>query len=381
MASLDSKDRDLLLPVKSNAIYAAPGYLLFIRERTLMAQPFIVAKGEVRGDAFPIAQEVGIDAALSIGYFSASTNGIIALGASGGSSGNRQLTWYDRAGKRLDNVGTPGLIYDFALSPDEKHVVFRRVDPLTRNQDLWILDLLRRTESRFTFSPATDDDPVWSPDGTRIVFDSNPDGEPNPYEKIATGAGTEQLLWKSDLSIYPLDWSKDGRYILVNVEEPKTKNDLWVLPTGGDKKPFPVVATEATEDAGKFSPDGRWLAYQSDESGKSEVYVQAFPTAEGKWQVSTSGGGAPQWSKDGKEIFYLGPDKKLMTVDITPTGSTLEQGIPKPLFDTFVDIYVAPNRYAVSKDGKRFLINTSIEGDASKPIVVVLNWTAEITKK
>ncbi len=381
LASLDSKDRALLLPVKSNAVYASPGYLLFIRERTLMAQPFNAARSEVQGDAFPIAQEVGIDPARSFGYFSASTNGIIALGASGGSTGDRQLAWYDRTGKRLENVGTPGLQFDFALSPDEKRVVFRRIDPLTRNQDLWILDIFRRTESRFTFRPETDDDPVWSPDGSKIVFDSNPDGVPNPFEKIATGAGTEQLLWKSERSMFPVDWSKDGRYILLSVQDPKTKNDLWALPLGGDKKPFPVVATEATEDVGRFSPDGRWIAYQSDESGKAEVYVQAFPVGEGKWQVSTKGGGSPQWSKDGKEIFYLGPDKKLMAVDIKPTGSTLEQGIPKPLFDTYVDIYNAPNRYAVSKDGKRFLINTSTEGDGSKPITVVLNWMTEVTKK
>jgi serine/threonine protein kinase len=381
LASLDSKDRALLLPVKSNAVYAAPGYLLFVRERTLMAQPFNAARSEVQGDAFPIAQEVGIDNARSFGFFSASTNGIIALGASGGSTGDRQLAWYNRTGKRLENVGTPGLLYDFALSPDEKRVVFRRIDPLTRNHDLWILDLFRRTESRFTFRPATDDDPVWSPDGSKIVFDSNPDGVPNPFEKIATGAGTEQLLWKSDRSAIPLDWSRDGRYILLNVGDPKTKYDLWALPLGGDKKPFPVVATEATEDVGRFSPDGRWISYQSDESGKSEVYVQAFPAGQGKWQVSTNGGGSPQWSKDGKEIFYLGPDKKLMAVDIKSTGSTLEQGIPKPLFDTFVDAYTAPNRYAVSRDGKRFLINTSTEGDGSKPITVVLNWITEVTKK
>ncbi|MBI1803427.1 MAG: protein kinase [Ignavibacteriae bacterium] len=380
LGSLDGKVHTLLLPNKSNVMFAAPGYLLFIRERSLMAQPFNADKGEFRGDAFPIAQDVGSNTRGN-GFFSSSANGVLVFVGGGGASGERQFAWYDRTGKRLEKVGSPGNLGDMALSPDEKRVVFRRIDPQTSNQDLWILDLLRRTESRFTFRPATDDDPVWSPDGSKIVFDSNPDGVPNPFEKIATGAGTEQLLWKFSSSTIPYDWSSDGRYILLRQENRDTKSDLWALPLFGEKKPFPVLQTEASEDVGRFSPDGRWIAYESDESGKSEVYIQAFPASQGKWQVSVNGGGAPLWSKDGKEIFYLAPDKRLMVVDVKLLGTSIEQGIPKPLFDTFVDNYDAPNRYAVSRDGKRFLVNNSTDSDSSKPIMVVLNWTAEVTKK
>jgi Tol biopolymer transport system component len=299
----------------------------------------------------------------------------------GGTTGNRQLVWFDQSGKRLEKVGSSGSIFDFSLSPDEKRVVFRRVDPQTRNNDLWILDLFRQTESRFTFHSEVDDDPVWSADGNTIYFDSNPDGVPNLHQKIASGAGKEELLLKAAIGNWPLDCSSDARYLLYQYDDLKTKEDLWILPLGGDKKPFPYAHTDASEYSGHFSPDVRWIAYSSNESGKYEVYVQAFPLTQGKWQVSTAGGAAPSWSKDGKEIFYLSPDKKLMAVDVKGTGTSFEQGIPKPLFDTDIDNYVAADRYVVSRDGTRILINTSVEGTSAKPVLIILNWTAEITRK
>lgn len=381
LGSLDSKKQTVLMRVSSNPGYAPPGYLLFVRERSLMAQPFNVDKGELNGDAFPIAEDIGFNQSTNLALFSASSNGVLAYVLGEGSSGNRQLVWFDRSGKRLDKVGTPGLLWDFSLSPDEKRVVFRRVDRQTRNEDLWMLDLLRGTESRFTFRPARDDDPVWSPDGSKVLFDSNPEGVSNLHQKIASGAGSEELLLKSTRADYPLDWSSDGRYVLFGREDPKTKADLWILPMTGEKKPFPYVNTEATEFSGKFSPDGRWIAYSSDESGKLEVYIQAFPITSGKWQVSVGGGGAPFWSKDGKEIFYLAPDKKLMSVDVKTTGGSVEQGIPRPLFTTDVDNFSLPNRVAVSRDGKRFLANSGVESTSSKPVAVVLNWTADVKTK
>lgn len=381
LGSLDSKENTLLLPVKSNAVYASPGYLLFIRDRSLMAQPFDADKLQLNGQAFPIAENVGFEPTFSYGLFSASANGVLALDVGTGATGNRQLVWYDRTGKRLEKVGTAGIVFDFALSPDERRVVFRRIDQQTRNNDLWLLDLARQTESRFTFRQTVDDDPVWSPDGTRIIFDSNPEGVGNIHQKVATGAGSEEVLLKSTSGNFPLSWSPDGYNILYQSEDPKTKVDLWILPTVGDKKPYPYVRTEALEFSGNFSPDGRWIAYSSDESGRFEVYVQAFPLTQGKWQVSTGGGGMPVWGKDGKELFYLAPDKKLMAVDVKGTGTSFEQGIPQPLFDADVDNFASVNRYTVSRDGKRFLINTSVEGTSAKPIMVVMNWTAEITKK
>ncbi len=381
LGSLDSKEQTVLLRVTSNSVYAPPGYLLFVRERSLMAQPFNADKGELSGEAFPIAEDIGFNQSVNLGFFSASSNGALTFGLGAGSAGNRQLVWFDRTGKRLDKVGTPGLLWDFSLSPDEKRVAFRRVDRQTKNEDLWMLDLLRGTESRFTFRPGREDDPVWSPDGSKLLFDSDPGGISNLHQKIASGAGSEELLLKSTIPDYPLDWSPDGRYVLFGKDDPKTKTDLWILPLTGDRKPFPYLNSEAVEFTGKFSPDGHWIAYASDESGKFEVYVQAFPVTSGKWQISVGGGAAPIWSKDGKEMFYLAPDKKLMSVDVKTAGGSIEQGVPKPLFATDVDNYTLPNRYAISRDGKRFLVNNGIESTSSKPIAVVLNWTADVKKK
>jgi len=381
LGSIDSKETSLLLPSKSNAVFASPGYLLFVREQSLMAQAFDAGSGKVTGQAFPITENVGYDPNYSVGLFSASTNGVIALGVGSNSTGNRRLIWFDRSGKPLGEVGSAANQFDFSLSPDEKRVAIRRLDAQTRNQDLWLIDLLRQTESRFTFRPAIDDDPVWSPDGRTIYFDSNPDGIPNVHRKPASGVGSEELLLKTSVSCIPVDCSPDGRYLLVVNTDPRTNEDLWILPLTGEQKPFPYLQSDASEISGMFSPDGRWIAYASNESGKYEVYVQAFPTKQGKWQVSTGGGAHPVWNKNGKEIFYLAPDKKLMSVDVTSTGTSFEQGIPKPLFTTDVDSYVSINRFVVSKDGRRFLINTSVEGINAKPIMVILHWTAEIKKK
>ncbi len=381
LGSLDSKDYSLLVNVRSNAVYAAPGYLLYARESSLMAQPFDARKGALTGQAFPIADEVGFDQALTFGLFSASANGVLIFDMGTGAKGSRQLVWFDRTGKRIGEVSSTGAIFDFALSPDEHQVVFRRIDPQTQNQDLWTNDLLLKTESRFTFRPARDDDPMWSPDGTTIYFDSNPDGAPNLHRKIASGTGSEEILFKSATLNTPLDCSPDGKSILLQVVTTKGREDIWVFPLTGGEKPYPFLETAASEYSGRFSPDGRWVAYSSDESGKYEIYVQAFPKGDGKWQVSNGGGGNPMWGKDGKELFYLAPDKKLMAVDVQGAGAKFERGIPKPLFTTDVDFYASVNRFAVTADGQRFLINCSVDGKNEKPVAVIVNWTSEIRKQ
>jgi dipeptidyl aminopeptidase/acylaminoacyl peptidase len=384
LGSLDSKDFTLVLPSTSNAVYAEPGFLLFLRGVSLMAQPFDPGKGELHDEPKSVAEDVGSDVGYSLGFFSASNNRALVI-SSGAGSTTRQLFWYDRDGKRLGTIGRPGIVYDFALSPEEHRVVFRRVDASAgNNHDLWVFDLVRLTESRFTFSQGLDDDPVWAPDGNSIIFDSNPDGASNIHRKISTGAEREELLLKSSVGNFPLDYSSDGRYILYTqqVDASGTANSsLWVLPLTGDRKPVRITRGETNVSTGKFSPDARWLVYASNESGREEVYVQAFPATQGKWQVSTAGGGAPQWSKDGTEIFYISPSRKLMVVGVQTIGGSVELGIPKPLFETDVDRFSAPNRYAVTRDGQRFILNLPSEGAASLPLTVVLNWTEEMEKK
>ena len=380
LGSLDSKDYKLLVRLKTNAVVVPPRRLLYLRDRTLVAQTLDADKGVLLDDAIPIAENVGGDVGYNFGFFSASSNGMLAYGGGGGIS-FRQFAWYDRTGQRLSTVGRPGFNFDFALSPEEKRLAFRRVDPETGNHDLWILDLIRHTESRFTFRPTLDDDPIWSPDGEFVAYDANPGGVANIYKKRSTGAGNEEIVLKSDTAAYPYDWSTNGRYILYNKPGSKGIPDIWVLPLTGDHTPFPYVNTDANESNAKFSPNGRWVAYSSNESGKDEVYVQAFPPTEAKWQVSTAGGSSPEWRSDGKELFYMSPAKKLMAVEVKTSGATFEQGIPSALFDIDVDVYNAPNRYAASKDGKRFLVNWAAEGSRRYPITVVVNWMAELGKR
>ncbi len=380
LGSFDSPGATLILPSKANAIYAPPGFLLFIREFTLLAQSFDASTGQVRGDPFPVADNVGVDVSYSLGHFSCSGSGTLALESGTGIS-DRQLTWYDRAGKRLQSVTQPGQIFDFALSPDEKRVAFRRVDQ-TGNHDLWILDLLRSTESRLTFKASLEDDPVWSPDGDSVIFDSNIDGVSKIHNRIASGAGNEELVLDATRHNYPCDWSADGRFIIYNQDASGGGNsDLWVLPLYGHRHPFPFASSDANEENAKFSPDGKWIVYESDESGRSEVYVQSFPATGGKWQVSVSGGGAPQWSKNGKEIYYAALNKMLMAVEVTTSPGSFVQGVPKALFTIDVDRANAPNRYAVSRDGKRILANVPALATNVLPIAVTLNWTGLLPQK
>jgi serine/threonine protein kinase/Tol biopolymer transport system component len=379
MASLDGKEDHFLFASQANAIYVSPGYLLSLREKSLVAYEFDPGKGEVKGDGVHILDNVGLLANYNLGAFSASQNGTVVVME--GVSGGRQLIWFDRTGKELERTVVAGSVFDFHLSPDESRVIFRRVDPQTNNEDIWVLDVARNVQTRFTFEPAVDDDPLWSPDGSTIIYDSDPEGVRNIYRKTSTGAGSPELILKSSLDKTPLDWSRDGKFVVYQVDDPVTKADLWILPLSGDKKPFPYLHSNFTETDARFSPDGKWIAYASDESGKYEVYLQHFPQSGGKWQVSVNGGGSPEWRRDGKEIYYISAERKLMAADIRTTDSSVQVGIPSPLFEATVDVYFAPNRYDVSADGQRFLVNTSGFEYSAKPMTVILNWTSQLGKQ
>jgi Tol biopolymer transport system component len=237
----------------------------------------------------------------------------------------------------------------------------------------------RGISSRFTFDPGRDFFPVWSPDGSRIVFSSLRGAPPNLYLKLASGVAAEEPLLKPDRPRIPSSWSADGRFLVFGYLHPKTRWDIWVLPMSGDRQPFPFAQTEFDERTGEISPDGHWMAYASDESGNLEVYVRPFPVGPGKWQVSRDGGDEPHWRRDGKELFYLSGDKRLVAVEVRVNPTAFEVGVSTALFaprPTGIESQSAWNRYAVTADGQRFLVNT-IGGDSTATgITVALDWAA-----
>jgi dipeptidyl aminopeptidase/acylaminoacyl peptidase len=377
---------------ETNAVYAVgppgtPGasdYILFVRNRTLIAQPFDRQRLEPVSDAIPIAEHVGVSSPIGAlsAQFSISNTGVLMYGA--GDRGS-QLVWFDRAGKQLASLGPPGLDIDFRISPEGRQVAAQREDD-RGGADIWLLESARGTALRFTSEPAYDAAPVWSPDGMRIAFFSSRDGRWQLWEKPSNGLGDATLLLKTNTDLVPGDWSPDGRFLLYGDIDPKDrKTDLWVLPVrgiGGEPpKSIPFVHTAFDENFARFSPDGRWVAYQSDESGRNEIYVRPFGSdgaaGAGKWQISTNGGIEPRWPRAGKEIFYIGPDNMLMTVE-TKTGAAFEVGVPRALFPTRP---VGVLRYDVAPDGQRFLVAVPTQEASSAPATIVLNWLEELKRR
>jgi Tol biopolymer transport system component len=372
---LESKERKQIMIVNSNAIYAPPGMVLFIREGTLMALPFDASRLQSTGDPFPVAEQVELDANNSKGSFSLSQSGVLAYFPGGGSQ-NVKLTWLDRAGKALDSIGVRGSFLVPALSPDGNTVAVDLLDPSSNKRDIWLLGLARGTTTRFTFDPGSDLSPAWSPDGSQVAFGGMRNGQWTISRKAANGSGSEEVLLASAHTMLPTDWSRDGRFIVYGQRNEKGTNAIFVLPLSGERKPFAFQSTDFGSSDGRLSPDGRWMVYTSAESGRVEVYVQSFSTKSGKFQISTGGGLRAQWSPDGKEIFYIGAPGAMMAVAVK-AGEKFEAGAPKALFDVRL---VGLQTYAVSPDARRFLFPTLPEEVASAPLTVVLNWTAGLKK-
>jgi Tol biopolymer transport system component len=378
VGSLDAKETKRLLPTALNAAYAFPGFLLFLRNEQLIAQRFDADKLELTGEPLSVAERVAYNPGLSRGAFSVSENGVLAF-RSGGGQINQPL-WFDRQGKQSGSLGAAGLYLTLWLSPDEKRAAVDRSDPQTGTSDIWLFDLSRGIPSRFTTDPAGDTNPLWSPDGSRIVFASTREGVRNLYQKTAGGGVNEEVLLKSSEDKVPNDWSSDGQFIVYQTSNPKTKWDLWVLPMSGDRQQFPFLQTQFNEQQAEFSTDGKWIAYTSDESGAPEVYVQKFPVSEGKWRVSTGGGSQPKWRRDGRELFYIAADRNLMAVDVK-LGATFDAAAPKALFGTRVlSLTEFRNHYAPTSDGQRFLINSTLEETNTTPISLLVNWTAGLKR-
>ncbi|HYL34321.1 MAG TPA: protein kinase [Bryobacteraceae bacterium] len=378
IGSLDGGQSKPVLENQLNAVYAQ-GYLLFARETTLMAQPFDVQRLVTSADAVPIVEQIGVPPIALHGLFSVSENGFLVY--STGSATTNQLAWFDRSGRQTATLGDPGETNFLELSPDGKYAATAINDSATRNPDVWIYDVARGLKTRFTFDPADERQPVWSPDARSVVFSSNRNGHFDLFQKHSSGVGNEELLFADGLEKFATSWSPDGKFLLFDARgDSKTKNDLWVLPVtperSGERKPIRFAQTPFNEMNGQFSPDGRRIAYQSDESRRYEIYVAPFPGPGGKRQISTAGGVEPRWRRDGKEIYYVAPDLRLMAAAVSVKGDVLEVGAVSPLFA--VAGVGGGYRYDVSADGQHFLVRTAPNATTEQRLTVVQNWTAAL---
>jgi Tol biopolymer transport system component len=389
VASVDSANTTRFLREGVGSAYAS-GHLLVLLGATrgsdtgtLWAQPFDVTRLQITGEALPVAEQVTYYSGRASSAFSVSGNGRLIYGSF--KSPATQLIWFDRSGKPLGSIGGSAVYRRPSLSPDEKTIVVTRVDPETQQDDLWSIETTRGIASRFTSNPNFEDMPVWSPDGTRIAFTSPRNTPPNLYQKTLTGDGEEPLV-KSSSNDQPTDWSRDGRFIFYQSLHPKTQWDLWFLPMSGaeaDRKPVPFLQTGFNERLGRLSPDGRWLAYASDESGTDEVYVRTFPKSDAQRQLSANGGSAPRWRADARELFYLATDGRLMAVSVK-AGPTFQAGAPVALFQTRIsgnDYPGAGANYTATRDGQRFLISTVTGESNAVPTTIVLNWPAALGRR
>jgi Tol biopolymer transport system component len=374
LGSLESSETTTLVPAGSNAAYGS-GHLMFVRGDTLLALPFDPERLQILGEAFPVADALTPVALTLRAAFSVSLTGVLTYGRSIYQSS--QLTWFDRAGKSLGKVGDPGNHQNLALSPDERRLAVSMVTGSPQNIDVWVIDLARdATPSRLTFDPAPEWDPAWSPDGSWVAFTSSRTGTLRLYRHASSGSGQDEPLMESDLGASGPDWSSDGRS-LVYSPGPTGALDLFVLPLPG-REPVAFLQTPFSEGDAALSPDGHWIAYASNESGRQQVYVQPFPKGSGKYLISRDGGTEPRWRGDGKELFFLALDGTMMSAGIDVTKG-FQATVLHALFQTGLPSLVNNHPYVVTRDGARFLIPV-YERTVTAPISVTLNWPAAIQK-
>ncbi len=368
LASLDSTERTKL-PVDANFVHASDGFLFFAQERTLMAQAFDERRHALIGSAVRLAEQLRTDPAPRGSYFSVSATGMLVYQED--LAPGFELVWFDRAGRPLGTLGEAADYADLTLSPDGRRASVSVRETGSTNRDLWIFDVARGVRSRFTVDPATETHGVWSPDGARIAFDSRRRGHRDLYLKASSGAEDEEVLLEDEFDKAPTTWSPDGRFLLYF--KMAQARSIWVLPLDGERKPFPFRTTPFNEIPSGFSPDGRWLASFSTESGRWEVYVSPFPGPGARTQISTAGGYDARWSRDGKEIFYMSPDNKLMVAAVSAKGDTFEVLDVKALFE--LPKVGGRFTYDVSPDGQRILAVTR-KVEAAVPLSLVTDWRA-----
>jgi len=372
VGSLDGGEHKRLLPASSRVMYAPPGYLLYLREGALLAVPFNAASLAVTGEQITAAEKVGNFRSTGNAYFSVSGNGDVLAYLPG--SNNSRLVWKNRSGVEEETIGPPNVYLGPRLSPDGQKVAVDIFNPKDGTNDIWIYDLPRATFTRFTFEPGLENSPLWSPDGQTIVYARDRDGAPHLFMKRVSDSGEgEMLLPSGEGPQGPYDWSPDGQSLIYRSVSLQTKADIFVLPLTGERKPVPFVQTPFNEYDARLSPDGKWLAYVSDQSGRREVYVDRFPGGGQRSQISNSGGRAPRWHPNGRELFYLA-DQKLMALPVK-SGDKFEAGTATALFSA----QARSGDYEVSADGRRFLVNTNT-GVPVLPLTVSTNWTINLKR-
>jgi serine/threonine protein kinase/Tol biopolymer transport system component len=369
-ASLDGRENRPLFHSLSSAIYAA-GYLLFARGDQLMAQPFDPDKGALSEQPRSLAKAVMNDSATWRMQASASADGSLVFGSGG--SGDLQLLWVDRASKQISIIADKlSNLYGAVISPQGDRVALQ-ID--MGENDIWVLDLARGVRTRLTFGPVANTEPVWSPDGKWIAYNSRREGKFSIYRKHSDGSGAEELLTSDDQQLITDNWSRDGKYLFYSrLNQSEDRSEIWALPLEGERKPFLVVPRGFE---GALSPDGRWLAYRSRESGSVEVYVVTFGGGQGKWQVSANGGTRPHWSRDGKEFYFMDSTYSLLAVPVKDAGGALQFGTPQ----TLVPNWSAPQVfYDITPDGKKILLDR-VSQQVSQSLTVVTNFTTELKSK
>jgi eukaryotic-like serine/threonine-protein kinase len=380
VGSLRGDAPKLILRGDSDAVYAPPGYLLFVRDGTLVAQRFDVSGFRLTGEAMPLAENVAVAGISKRGLFNISENGTLVYMELSGVGRTGRILWYDRGGKQIAETGKPGSIDMPSLSPDGNKLALA-IEGASGRPDIWVYDLVRGIRTRVTSSGATNVAPFWSPDGKKIGFASNRNGPMfHIYEKAADGTGNTTPLVVDNGQELIASWSADGRYLIFQRGPGPTSGDIRALPQFGNRKEFPIVQNpQFPSIQPALSPDGRWLAYVSPVSGRQEVYIVPFPHGSGRFQVSTAGGYSPRWRRDGKELFYLGLDNKIMSAEITEQGATLLIGKVQPLFQVnpLLSLFAT---YDVSADGKKFVVASEATQQAAAPLTLVTNWPALLKK-
>ncbi|MBI3111402.1 MAG: protein kinase [Ignavibacteriales bacterium] len=381
----DTSMKKLIVHAASNMIFAN-GHLLYLRQETLLAHPFDESKIEFLREAVPVAEQVQYVPVRSKGIFSAARTGVLVY-QSRSAQQERRMVWLDRAGREIKTINTGPTQFVARISRDGRRIALGITDTQADNVDIWLHEIARGVNTRFTFHKAVDVVPFFSPDGSSVVFSSNRDKNFKIYRKNSNGTEEEELLYDSPVGMFANDWSPDGRYLLLQQQSGgKTGWDLAILPLMGDRKPVMFLQSEFNEQFAQFSTDMRWISYHSDESGKLEVYVRPFLTSAGtiasssagKWQVSTNGGQGALWSRDGKRLFYASADRKLMSVEFQVKGGTFEVGTAEALFD--LDTRGEGQVLDVMADGQMFLAQITA-GGTTAPVTLVMNWNAELEQR